>query len=276
MCLPTTSNSNVIGNDEAHRTSSSSSPSYQVKSKLVEGVLRNPVVDWTVVNGLLQQLAYIVASSSATNDFTFISTTEQDPLGRSFVSSLLARNPPPAILNVVLQVYPESLRCNPVAFFTACRFAAPQTVTQMMNHCLRTGVINSKNNEEQECPYPWILSSHISADGAKSILQAYPQGVLQRSSSLSDGLCPLDFILMSPEMVQQRKFDMTMWTKFKLILVAAERCVANSSGGCDGTQKREDAGLSPVHVILKRIMSRPGMYGGNRNIRFLVQGLEWL
>jgi hypothetical protein len=247
MCSPTTSN-NVIGNEDPAYPS----PSQQVKSRL-EGVLKHPAftpLDWTVVNGLLQELSAAVASSSA-DDFTFTSTKEDDPLGRSLVSTLLARNPPAGILNIALETFPESLRCNPVAFFTACRFATPQTVTQMMNHCLRTGIIVTDDNKNDECPYPWILSNHISADGAKAILQAYPQGVLQPSSALSS-LCPLDFFLMAPEMTQQRKFDMNMWTKFKLILVAAEHC--------DNRQEQdENRSLSPVHVILKRILSRSGM-----------------
>jgi len=119
-----------------------------------------------------------------------------------------------------------------------------------------------------KCPYPWILSNHISADGAKAMLKVYPQGVLQPSSCLSS-LCPLDFFLMSPEMIKQRDFDKNIWTKFKLMLVAAE-CVA------DDRRCKEHNGLSPVRVILQRILSRPGCLDNMERARHILWLLQQL
>jgi hypothetical protein len=151
------------------------------------------------------------------------------------------------------------LRLNPVAFYTACRFSTPQIMAQMMKHSLAGAT--------EECPYPWILSSHISAEGAKALLQAYPQGVLQASSCLSS-FCPLDFFLMSPEMIKQRDFDLSCWTKFKLMLVAAECCYADDMN--------QDSGLSPVQVILKRILSRPGVLDDTERARHILWLLQQL
>jgi hypothetical protein len=226
-----------------HEEPTDSAPLQEIKAKL-EGLLRDSApIDWNVVNGLLQELS--VVSSNNDVDFTFTST-KNDPLGRSLVSLILSRNPPSDVLDAALRVFPGSLKHNPVAFFSACRFATPQTITQMMNHSLRSDICGVSNNE---CPYPWILSDHVTADGAKAMLQAYPQGVLQTSKCLSS-LCPLDFFLMSPDMIRQRNFNKTAWTKFKLMLVAAECCEGN----------KQVHGLSPVHVVLKRILSRPGMF----------------
>jgi hypothetical protein len=237
-----------------HEEPTDSSSLHEVKANL-EGLLRNPApIEWTVVNGLLQKLSVVPSC----NDFTFTSTKD-DPLGRSLVSILLSRNPPAYVLDATLQVFPDSLKHNPVAFFSACRFATPQTITQLMNHSLRTDISGASS---KECPYPWILSDHVTAEGAKAMLQACPQGVLQTSSCLSS-LCPLDFFLMSPEMIQQRNYDVNMWTKFKLMLVAAECCT-------DGNCQKQDCGLSPVHVILKRILSRPGMYRHCHSLGWMI------
>jgi len=232
-----------------HEEPTDASPPQEIIAKL-EGLLRDSAqIDWNVVRSLLQELSNVSASTDSDVDLTFTSTKD-DPLGRSLVSNLLSRSPPSDVLHAALQVFPGSLKHNPVAFFSASRFATPQVITQMVNHSLRPDIRGASNNE---CPYPWILSDHVTADGAKAMLQAYPQGVLQTSSCLSS-LCPLDFFLMSPVMIRQRKFDKNAWTKFKLMLVAAECCEQGSDNN------KQASGLSPVHVILKRIMSRPGMY----------------
>jgi hypothetical protein len=84
-------------------------------------------------------------------------------------------------------------------------------------------------------------------EGAQALLDAHPEGVLKPCQSLS-GLCLVDYFLTSSEMIEHRNFDVMMWNKFKLVLLAAAFCY---------NQKRTDQ-LSPVHVILKRILSSRG------------------
>jgi hypothetical protein len=255
--------------DDEKNTDDSSSFLSSIETML-EALLRDPAqIDWKTVHHLLSELA--VALHHASADSTSSATRDHDPLvlGPSLLNILLSRNPPFNVVDVMLQVFPDSLGQNTVAFFAACRLATAQTVTtQLMNHSLQTSTSSTTTSTttdntsifsasiiiltEEECPYPWILSNHVSVEGAKAMLQAYPQGVLQTSSYLSS-LCPLDFFLMSPEMIKQRNFDRNIWTKFKLMLVAAD-C-------CDEERNHENNpdGISPIHVILKRILSRPGM-----------------
>jgi hypothetical protein len=241
----------MISETICHGQNPDDSSSLQIET-ILEELLRDPTrVDWNEVYFLFRELP-VAAHVRASGDSTFTSTKDDDALGRSLLSILLSRNPPINVLDAMLQVFPDSLRLNSDAFFTACRFTTAQTITQMMNHSLlrtTTGGACMK----QECPYPWILSNHVSVEGANAMIQAYPQGILQSSSFLSS-LCPLDFFLMSPEIIKKRNFDKNIWTKFKLMLVAAE-CHEEHNN-----HEKQNSGLSPVHVILERILSRPGMY----------------
>lgn len=206
------------------------------KSKL-EDLLSDPgSLNWDDVDGLIHQLS----PSTPYSRFS----AEADPMGRLFLGKLLSKNPPASSVEAALRVFPESLSHNPAAFFMACRDASPEVIAQMMRQSLGVDACND------ECPYPWIFSGHVSVDGAKAILEVYPQGVLQKSAQLSS-LSPLDYFLMAEDMIEQREFDLNLWNKFKLMLIAAECC---EGGG------RSDHGFSPVHTMLKRILSRPGMY----------------
>jgi hypothetical protein len=196
---------------------------------------RDTATNWDVVNGLLQQLP--VASCHKTTRCS----AEDDPMGRLLLASLLYKNPPSASVMYALQAFPDALHHNPAAFFTACRDASPETLGCMMRHSIQA----SKN--DNECPYPWIISGHVSMEGAQALLDAHPEGVLKPCQSLS-GLCLVDYFLTSSEMIEHRNFDVMLWNKFKLVLLAAAFCY---------NQKRTDQ-LSPVHVILKRILSSRG------------------
>lgn len=248
-----------------HEDRDDPSSRHQVETKAkIESLLSGLApVDWNVVNGLLQNLQF--ASSSSSNSRCSI---EYDPMGRLLLGRLLSRNPPVASLEAALAVFPDSLSHNPAAFFTACRDATPKIAAHMMRHVLKAS--NSYDNVRDECPYPWIISNHISIEGAKAILEVYPQGALQKSSFLSS-YCPLDFFLMSEDMMEQRNFGMTLWHKFKLMLVAAECCDAD---GCDD----RDCGLSPVQMILKRVLSRPDLLDNMKraqHVLWLLHQLRW-
>lgn len=191
--------------------------------------------DWDVIDGLLQQLQATRCLKTAR------CSAENDSMGRLLLGSLLSKNPPSASVMYALQAFPDALHHNPAAFFTACRDASPETLGVMMRHSTQA----SKSNKE--CPYPWIISGHVSLEGAQAILDAHPEGVLKPCQSLS-GLCLVDYFLMSSDMIEHRSFDIIMWNKFKLVLLAAAFCY---------NQKRSDQ-LSPIHVILKRILSSRG------------------
>jgi hypothetical protein len=230
-----------IGNDDSDDPSSQ----HQVHARAnIEDLLADPApVDWNVVNGLLQQVSIAAAFSKPR------CSTEEDPMGRLLLSCLLSRNPPATSLEAALQVFPDSLSHNPAVFFTACRDATPEAVAHMMRH-----ILSNYDDNQDECPYAWIISNHISMEGTKAILEVFPRGVLQKSSFLSS-YSLLDYFLMSEDMIGQRTFDFLLWSKFKLVLVAAECCENESEYGS------QNCGISPVQTILKRILSRPGMCG---------------
>jgi hypothetical protein len=195
--------------------------------------------NWEVINGLLQRLT--VALTVATCHKTTKCSAENDPTGRLLFGSLLSKNPPSTSVTYALQAFPDALHHNPAAFFTACRDASPATLGFLMRHSTQAG----KN--DKECPYPWIISGHVSLEGAQAILDAHPEGVLKPCQSLS-GFSLVDYFLMSSDIIEHRNFDILLWNKFKMVLLSAAFCY---------NQKRSDQ-LSPVHVILKRILSSRG------------------
>jgi hypothetical protein len=242
------------------------------------------MINWNVVYGLFQQLLVVVPPCPPQSDANSglpsnnsstcpASWEEDDPLGRLLLGRLLSRDAPTDILRIALAVFPESLCHNPAAFFTACRDVTnPTVVVRLMMTHLATISLSS---EKKECPYPWILSKFVSLEGAQAILQAFPEGVwylppmpsgqlrkleiapeketetaLDAANGNSYNL--LDYILMSPDMVEQRNFDETLWNKIKLILVAAECCAGRDSEVCSE--------ISPVRTIVNRILGCPGKF----------------
>lgn len=210
-------------------------------------------VDWNSINHLLLKLT----PSTATNAFT---SSEDDPMGRLILGHLISRKPPLASLKTFLKVFPDSLLHNPAAYFIACRHNLPmETMAEMMRHTIQR---TPTNNEE--CPYPWIVSDLMTVEAVQAILQVYPQGVLQGSTLLSN-LCPLDFFLRSTGVIETRVFDHVMWSKFKLVLVAAQ---------CNDQDSASFHDISPVHTILKRILSYSGMYETGQD--YYVDQNRWL
>lgn len=215
------------------------------------------VVDWSKVDDLLRQLP--------------VATTEQrccpgdDPMGRLLIGAVLSKNPPISTVEQTLRAFPCALDHNPAAFFTACRDAPSSGIVSLMTRHLLS---STGDRCVEECPFPWLLSEHVSTEGARAILEVYPQGVLEQSRLLS-GYCLLDYMLLSPEMVEQRAFDMSLWSKFKLILLAAGYCEGKRTcGGC----------VSPIRTILCRAFSTPGFFTNmqqSRHILWLIHQLAW-
>lgn len=213
-----------------------------VKAKIVDLVSSSDCITletWTAINHLLNQLPVSTSEEWC--------SLEHDPMGRLLLGAILSKNPPQATVEFALRAFPCSLNQNPAAFFTACRDASTEIVSLMMRH-----VISCCDDNDVECPYPWLISGHISTAGAQAILDAYPEGVLKKSEMLS-GYCLLDYFLLSPDMVEQQSFDMTLWSKFKLVLLATGYCCDRLQNGTSGCSC-----LSPVHTILDRVFSTPG------------------
>mmetsp|Transcript_41749 Transcript_41749/g.100177 ORF Transcript_41749/g.100177 Transcript_41749/m.100177 type:complete len:430 (+) Transcript_41749:963-2252(+) len=181
-----------------------------------------------------------------------------DPDGRQLVCKLLSCDPPLGTVQLFLSVpvFQRSLHQNPAAFFTVSRCCLEpshvQTMTKhMMGHIITNDSSCLKSNI---CPYPWLLSPHISVQVARGILETLPNGVWLRMSSTSPyGL--LDHFLWSDQMVARREWDSDLWMKFKLVLLAAEcRCSDDSNPGCNTNNS-----FSPIRIILERILAKNGM-----------------
>ena len=160
-------------------------------------------------------------------------------MGRLLFTEILSRNPPFSIVETVNNLFPYALDQNPAAFLAASQSAGTDVLQYMCRQVSGT---------EKQCPYPWLLSKSTSVEQAKTMLEAFPEGVVKPSPFLSY-FNLVDYMLMVAE---SRMFDSVLWTKFKLVLVAAGSCdkeICSSQSG----------GMAPVHVILKRILSRSGM-----------------
>jgi hypothetical protein len=199
-------------------------------------------VDWNVVSGLLQCL--MVDESESSSPAVKYASIQDDSMGRLLVTAILSRDPPVAIVDKAIRMFPHSLDQNPAAFLAASQNAGPEVLTRMAQHI-------SGREEHQQCPYPWLLSKNTSVEQAKTILEAFPEGVLKPSPFLSS-FNLIDHLLM---VVKSHTFDSALWTKFKLVLVAA---------GCSDGEicSAHNCKIAPVQVILKRVLSRSGMYGG--------------
>lgn len=225
----------------------------------IETLLSHPgPVDWNRIDSLLLQLKISTADARA--------STEDDPMGRLILGKILSKNPPQSTLQAVLWAFPDCLLHNPAAFFIACRNASYEILTEMMRHTIRW---NGSCENNDACPYPWIVSNLMTVEGAQALVEVFPQGVLLKSSLLS-GYSPLDYFLRSPDMIEKQTFDAVLWSKFKLVLVAAECC---DEPAASLTQNS----FSPVHVILKRILSYPDFFDNNmqgaRHVLWLLQQL---
>jgi hypothetical protein len=201
-------------------------------------------IDWNLLDSLLTQLKISTADESRCSN-------EDDPMGRLLLGRILSQQAPLPALQAVLRAFPDCLMHNPAAFFTACHFgASSEIVATMMRHTLRFASRYSTNGEN-DCPYPWIVSDLMTVEAVQALLEVFPQGVLQKSSLLF-GYSPLDYFLRSPGMIEKQCFNPKLWSKFKLVLVAAECCTSSAF-------QTQNVGLSPAHVLLKRLLSYPGM-----------------
>jgi hypothetical protein len=213
-------------------------------------------IDWNTVNILLQELPSVDDSSRC--------SLQEDPMGRLFLGTLLSCNPPLASVEFTLRAFPDAVSHNPAAFFTACRDASSDVLKLLMRHNLTRSESSCINDKKTECPYPWILSEHISLEGAKSLIELYPQGVLMPSTYLK-GYCPLDYFLFSQDMIDQREFDVTTWNKFKMMLFASDCCCC-------------PVVISPAHAFLDRIYSNSEFFVNKKvaqHVLWLLHQLRW-
>ena len=202
----------------------------------LDNLLSTNAVDWDAVQQLLLRLqATIVRGATLAEQYASL---DVDPMGRLLMTRIISKGAPADLVAAVLGMFPYALDQNP-----ACFLAAAQTSSL----CLLKRLAAHVSGREQQCPFPWILSESISVDTARNVLEAYPEGVLLPSPYLSYEN-PLDYILFSKNFTDRRTFDEPLWNKFKMMLVAA---------GC--LENRSDS-ILPVHTMLKRALSREGMY----------------
>lgn len=184
---------------------------------------------------------------------------DYDPDGRQLVCKLLSCDPPFHTLQLFLSttVFRRSVHQNPAAFFTASRYCCCDQRHQHQTRCIAKYMMEHVVStttpsllQKGICPYPWLLSPHISVDVARGILEAFPLGVWQQMGSFSR-LGLLDHLLWSDQMVSRRDWDSNLWMKFKLVIVAAE---------CSSNPERDPStSFSPIRMILDRILAKNGM-----------------
>lgn len=211
--------------------------------KRIEHQLSCFPIHWDSLNPLLKSLEPSTAQWTSTDD---------DPMGRLLLIRVLTKQAPLNVVENVLTVFPDCLMYNPAAFFMACRYSTTdQTiVVAMMKHAL-----SCRDPSDSECPFPWILSDLVTVSAAQAILEIYPQGVIQPSPMLSGNATLLDYLVRSSDLRKHQSVNSDLWTKFKLILVSAE---CSQKANCTACKK--NGTLSPAHVLLKRVLSYPGMY----------------
>eukprot|EP00934_Nitzschia_sp_Nitz4_P002910 Nitzschia sp. Nitz4//scaffold89_size161592//129569//130823//NITZ4_002395-RA/size161592-snap-gene-0.140-mRNA-1//1//CDS//3329559667//2900//frame0 len=249
------------GMDQVVYTEQETVPTFTQVREQIDAILECPsTVNWDLVQSYVHQLA----TTSLPCMYRAFASQHHDPAGRLLISRLLSRNPPPAILEAVLSVFPEALVCNPAAFFTASRDATTELVTILTKHATR----NPRNQDS--CPYPWLLSDFITVEAAQAMLQAFPEGVHMPSPNL-DSFNLLDYILLSPTMVQQRTLSLDMWRKFKLVLVAAGCCTTTNERSCNTCSE-----IAPVQVLLQRVMNYQGFWENPDQVRHVLWLLHHL
>lgn len=194
-------------------------------------------VDWDVIHSLLRSL--VISETTCEESH---SSAQDDPTGRLLIAKILSRSPPLAVLDTAITIFPHALHQNPAVFLVASKLSSTDILKLMFRKIAQ---------QNQSCPYPWILSEQVSVETCKTILEMFPEGVMQTSAFLSS-FNLLDYFLVAPEIVGRRKFDIALWSKFKLVLVAAG-CMVNKGCTCCGCE------IAPVHLILNRVLSRPGM-----------------
>jgi hypothetical protein len=181
---------------------------------------------------------------------------DEDPMGRLLLTRILSKGPPPALVVTALRIFPGSLDQNPACFLAAAQNSCNDILKLLGRHV---------SGREHQCPYPWILSDNISTEIVQRVLEAYPEGAGLPSPFLSHE-CPLDCLLFSRDFTERRTFDESLWNKFKLLLVAA---------GC--LESPSDDTIVPVHLVLKRALSRKGIYDDDdfyKSFPFEIHGLS--
>ncbi len=210
---------------------------HQIRMQLESILSDETPVDWNAVSCLLPFLKI----NNAIGEDSYASD-QDDPMGRLLLARLLARDAPAAIVDTAIAFFPRSLHHNPAAFLAASQNSSPEVLKRMF--CQIAG-------RDDPCPYPWIISDCISVESAKILLETFPEGVMKPSGFLSS-FNLVDYFLISPDIIKRRTFDVKLWNKFKLVLVAVGSLLKKgcSCCGCE---------IAPVHLILNRVLSRSGM-----------------
>jgi len=193
-------------------------------------------IDWASLEALLHRLRPTPKDASPAELYT---SPEDDPMGRLFLTRILSSGAPLTVVATALSVFPYSLDKNPASFLAATKNSSGN------DDVLKLMAYHVAGREEEQCPYPWILSNNITAEDARRVLEAFPEGLLLPSPYLA-GESLLDYLLFSKCVIERRTFDMNLWNKFKLVL------------GATGCLENPGQNILPVHTLLKRALSRQG------------------
>lgn len=206
----------------------------------IRDFLSGPNVDWNRVEFEISRLP--VATEVNTRK-----STEDDPMGRCLISTILSANDPPAnharVIEGCLRSFPDCLVMNVSAFFAACQLKDLSIIQRLIRFSLKR-----ETRGTPTCPYMWILMSPVSPKAAEAIIQAYPQGVLQECQGST--YCLLDRILFAAAEYRYHGFDNNWWEKIVLLLKAMQ----HESLDDDKHQ------FHPIHYLLHRVLTRPDFF----------------
>mmetsp|Transcript_18515 Transcript_18515/g.26151 ORF Transcript_18515/g.26151 Transcript_18515/m.26151 type:complete len:396 (-) Transcript_18515:229-1416(-) len=211
-------------------------------------------VDWKKFKQILTTQNALGDHGNANRDLS-----ECDSMGRSLILEVIKKDPPNDILEDILSIYPQCLTLNISAFFVACKHASQDVQRFLIQH-----VVYQK---QDSCPYPWIVFESVTEEGARLLLEKFPQGVLQGVTDNARIECPLDTMLFSPVFTESRSPDNQWWQKLKLMLMVAEY------GTVSSTSERKH---HPIHILLDRVLENPNFFTKPKVAQHVISVLRFI
>jgi hypothetical protein len=208
--------------------------------------LSEPKVDWEFVKSALNELPVATEASTRTS-------LANDPMGRSLLIDILAKDPTVEVIEASLRAFPDALVMNVSAYFAASQCQDLDVIRSLVCY-------SQQQQMTAECPYPWIMMSHISAVAAEAIIRKYPQGVLEQCKGSIH--CLLDQTIFSVDEFKRRlPADPSWWEKLILMLKSIEH-----------ESLDESKQFHPIHTLVHRVVSKPEFF---MNLK-VAQHIVWL
>jgi hypothetical protein len=182
-----------------------------------------------------------------------------DSMGRSLIIEVLKKDPPKDVLEAIVHVYPKCLTLNISAFFIACKHASHDALRFLIKHVVY--------QQQDSCPYPWVVFDSVTERGARILFEELPQGVLQKATDGARTDCPLDTMLFSPIFTESKSPDNQWWQKLKLMLMVAEHGTLINPNGCI---------YHPVHVLLHRLITNSTFFTKPKITHHIISILRYI